>query len=197
MEDVVMKRTLIIAAIASLCALPAANAQGGLGILGGWGYGSVPNTNASGPGTLHSNNGFALGLSAQTGGAVGFGVDGLYAQRGFSSTTFGDGRQLSYIDVPVYLRLAIPNPTIVPFVLAGPQISFELNCDANGGNCPSGRNKTTYDGVFAVGVKFPQMARLSVQARYLYGLQDLNYNTVNNQSNYRDRSFMLLLGIGF
>jgi hypothetical protein len=191
-----MKRSLAVIAIASLCALPAANAQG-LGILGGWGYGAVPNTNASGPGTLHSNDGFAIGLSAQTGGGFGFGVDGLYAQRGFTSTIAGNSEQLSYIDVPVYIRLAIPNPTIVPFVLAGPQISFELNCDANGGNCPSGRPKTTYDGVFAAGLKFPQIAHLSVQARYLYGLSNLNYGTINNQSNYHDRSFMLLLGIGF
>ena len=191
-----MKRSLFAIAIASLCALPAANAQG-LGILGGWGYGAVPNTNSYGPGTLHSNDGFAIGLSAQTGGAIGVGVDGLYAQRGFKSSVIGDSRQLSYIDVPLYLRLAIPNHMVVPFVLAGPQISFELNCDANGGNCPSGRDKVTYDGVFAAGLKFPQLAHLSVQARYLYGLQNLNYNTTSNQSNYHDRSFMLLLGIGF
>jgi hypothetical protein len=192
-----MKRSLLVVAVASLCSLPvAANAQG-VGILGGWAYGSAPNTNASGAGTLHSNNGFAVGLSAQTGGMFGFGIDGLYAQRGFTSPNPGYSRQLSYIDVPVYFRVAIPNHVVVPFALIGPQVSIELNCDDNGGNCPSGDAKTTYAGIFAAGLKFPQLARLSVQARYLYGLTNLNYTTVNNQSNYHDRSFMLLLGLGF
>jgi hypothetical protein len=177
--------------------LPAAASAQGVGVIGGWTYGAVPNTNSSGSGTLHANNGFAIGLAAQTGGMFGFGIDGMYAQRGFTSSNPGFSQQLSYIDVPVYFRFAIPNRMVVPFALLGPQVSFELNCDADGGNCPSGRPKTTYDGVVAFGVKFPQLARLSVQARYLYGLSNLDYNTVNNQSNYHDRSFMLLLGIGF
>lgn len=192
-----MKRSLFAAALAALCVAPVAARAQGLGIIGGLTYGNVPNTNSSGAGTLHSNNGFALGVSAQTGGMFGFGIDGMYAQRGFKSSIAGNSEQLSYIDVPLYFRFAIPNPTVVPFALAGPQLSFELNCDGDGGSCPSGRPGTTYGGIFAIGVKFPQLARLSVQARYLYGLSDLNYTTVNNQSNYHDRSFMLLFGLGF
>jgi hypothetical protein len=197
LEGSVMKRSLFVVAVAALCSFPVAASAQGLGILGGWAYGAVPNTNSSGAGTLHSNNGFAIGLSAQTGGMFGFGVDGLYAQRGFTSDVTGASRQLSYVDIPVYFRFAIPNHTVVPFVLAGPQVSIELNCNSNNGSCPSTDAKTTYDGVFAAGLKFPQFAHLSVQARYIYSLTDLNYTTINNQSNYHDRSFMLLLGIGF
>jgi hypothetical protein len=192
-----MKRSLFAVALLALCAAPITARAQGLGIIGGLTYGYVPNTNSTGAGTLSSHNGFAIGVAAETGGMFGFGIDGLYAQRGFRSSVAGFSEQLSYIDVPAYFRFAIPNPTIVPFALAGPQLSFEMNCDADGGSCPSGRPNTTYGAIFAVGLKFPQLARLSVQARYLYGLSDLNYNTVNNQSNYHDRSFMLLFGLGF
>jgi hypothetical protein len=124
-------------------------------------------------------------------------VNALYAQRGFHSNLFGNAQTLSYIDVPVYLRVAIPNPTITPFALIGPQVSFEMNCNANGTDCPSGRDKTTFDGIAAIGLKFPMLGGLSIQGRYLYALQNLDYGTVSNQSNYHQRSFMLLLGIGF
>jgi hypothetical protein len=192
-----MKRSFIAMTFAALCALPvAANAQG-LGIIGGWAYGSVPNANSSGPGTYTANSGFAIGVGAETGGVVGLGINALYAQRGFTSSVSGYGEKLDYIDVPLYLRVAIPNPAVVPFAFAGPQLSFELNCDDGSGSCPSGNAKTTYAGVAGVGVKFPMLAGFSVQGRYIYGLQDLNYGTVSNQSNYRQRSFMLLLGIGF
>jgi hypothetical protein len=196
LEGSVMKRSLFVVAVAALCSFPVAASAQGLGILGGWAYGAVPNTNSSGAGTLHANNGFAIGLSAQTGGMFGFGIDGLYSQRGFTSDLTGQGRQLSYVDVPLYFRFALRNRMVVPFVLAGPQISIELNCNSNGSVCPSTDAKTTYDGVFAAGVKFPRLAHISVQARYIYGLTNLNYTTVNNQSNYQDRSFMLLIGIG-
>jgi hypothetical protein len=192
-----MKRSCLAIAVAALCSLPVAARAQGLGILGGLSYGSVPNSNTSGAGSLDANSGFAVGVGAETGGMFGFGINALYAQRGYKSTIIGDSRKLSYVDVPLYFRFSIPNPVATPFALAGPQVALELNCDSNGGNCPSGRTKTTVDGVAAIGVKFPMLAGLSVQGRYIYGLQDLNYGTVSNQNNYRQRSFMLLLGLGF
>jgi len=197
-----MKRSFVTLAVAALCVVPmAARAQqvteGGLGILGGWSYGQVPSSNTSGHGSLSGNSGFALGIGGESGGTVGFGFNVLYAQRGFRSNLFGNSQQLSYIDVPLYLRVEIQNAAVEPFALIGPQVSFEMNCNANGTDCPSGRDKTTFDGVAAFGLRFPMAAGLSIQGRYLYALQNLDYGTVNNQANYRQRSFMLLLGIGF
>ena len=192
-----MKRSLIALAVAALCSVPIAAQAQGFGILGGWSYGQVPSGNTTGHGSLSGNSGFALGVGAESGGPLGFGVNALYAQRGFRSTLFGNSQQLSYIDVPFYLRVAIENPAVIPFGLIGPQVSFEMNCSANGEDCPSGRNKTTFNGVAALGLKFPMLSGLSIQARYLYALQNLDYGTVNNQSNYNQRSFMLLLGLGF
>ena len=192
-----MKRPLISLAVAALCLVPMVAEAQGVGLLGGWSYGQVPSGNTVGHGSLSGNNGFALGVGAESGGPLGFGVNVLYAQRGFRSNLIGNAEQLSYIDIPLYLRVAVQNPVVTPFALIGPQVSFEMNCNANGTDCPSGRDKTTFDGVAAVGLKFPMMSGLSIQGRYLYALQNLDYGTVSNQSNYRQRSFMLLIGIGF
>lgn len=191
-----MKKRLLAVALLALSVTSTARAQG-FGVLGGWAYGAVPNTNATGAGAYTANNGFTIGASLESGGVLGFGINGLYSQRGFTNTVAGFSQKLSYIDVPAYLKLQIVNPVVVPFAFAGPQVSFELNCDAGGTSCPSGRDKTTFDAVAGIGVKFPMIANLSVQGRYIYALKDLNYGTVNNQSNYRQRSFALLVGIGF
>ncbi len=193
-----MKRSFLVAATVALCSLPgAANAQG-LGILGGWSYSQVPSTSASGAGSYTANSGFAIGVGAESGGVIGFGINAMYAQRGFTNTAPGFGDKVSYIDVPVYLRVSIPNPVVVPFALAGPQVSFQVNCDEGGGvACPTGNSKTQWSAIAGLGVRFPMIAGLSVQGRYVYALQDLNYGTINNQSNYRQRSFEILLGFGF
>ena len=193
-----MKRSLVAIGLGALVALgvaPTAARAQGVGLIGGLSYGSVPNDNGALPGTLKANSGFAAGIYAETGGVIGFGINGLYAQRGFTSSLTGYSQKLSYIDVPVYLRVAIPNPVLTPFAFVGPQASFELKCD--GGNCPSGRTKTTFAGVIGAGVRLPALAGLSLQGRYVYGLTDLDYGTISNSSNYKTRSFMLLAGIGF
>jgi len=192
-----MKRSLIVIAFASLCSISAAAGAQGIGVIGGLTWGSVPNNNGALPGTLKANTGFAIGLAAESGGVVGFGINGLYAQRGFESSTPGASQKLSYIDVPIYIKLSIPNPAVTPFAFVGPQGSFELNCDAAGGTCPSGRPKTTFAGVIGAGLKFGVLGGLSVQGRYVYGLTNLNLSTVSNAGNYQARSFMLLAGIGF
>jgi hypothetical protein len=192
-----MKRLLAIIAILLLIEAPAtARAQGGFGIKGGLSYGAASNSGVL-PGTTQ-RSGFAVGVSAMTGGVVGFGIEGLYAQRGFTSTTAGVSRRLDYIDVPVYLRLSLPTPGISPFAYAGPQGSYELQCGTDSGNCPdSGRPKFTYAGVIGGGLRFGMLHNLTVEGRYVYGLSDLNLGTVQSSANYKARSLLLLVGIGF
>ncbi|HEY5219972.1 MAG TPA: outer membrane beta-barrel protein, partial [Gemmatimonadaceae bacterium] len=133
-----------------------------------------------------------------TGGVIGLGIDGMYAQRGFDNSVAADARHLDYIDVPVYLRLAIPTGVISPFAFAGPQASFELKCGTDSGDCPdSGRPKVTYAGVIGAGLQFGVLSGLSVEGRYVYGLSNLKVNTISTTNSYKTRSFLLLLGLGF
>jgi hypothetical protein len=190
-----MKRYLAGLSLTMLFTVPVGAHAQGLGLLGGLSYGSTPNANGVLPGTLKASSGFAVGLSAEGSGVLSFGINALYAQRGFTSSTAGSSQKLTYVDVPVYLKLAIPNPLVTPFAFAGPQGSFELNCE--GGVCPSGRAKTTFSGVVGAGVKLGILGGLSVQGRYVYGLTNLDYGTVSNPNNYQPRSFMALAGFSF
>ena len=192
-----MKRLLVAITLLLLVAAPmAARAQGGLSIKGGLSYGTASN-NGIDPGATQ-RSGFAVGVSLISGGMIGFGIDGLYAQRGFTSTILGLSRKLDYLDVPVYLRVSVPTPGISPFAYVGPQGSFELKCGTDSGNCPdSGRPKATYSGVIGGGLRFGMLRGLSVEGRYIYGLSDLNLSTVSTTKSYKDRSLLLLVGLGF
>lgn len=185
-----------VAALAVSVPLTAQMASGGgIGIKGGLSYGDVSNSGVF-PGGARTRSGVAIGIAMLGGGPIGFGLEALYAQRGIVGSS-GNSRELDYIDVPVYLRVGMTVPEVQPFAYLGPQVSVELKCDANGGACPSGRDKWSYAGVIGAGLRFQRAAGLSLEARYVYGLTDLKLGTVTDSQNYQTRSFMLLLGVGF
>jgi hypothetical protein len=199
-----MRRSSAFIAGLFLLAVPAAvTAQSGFGIKGGASFGNVSNKGVL-PGDLATRTGFAGGLSVGSkGGLVGFGVEGLYAQRGVISSTTGDARKLDYVDVPVYVRVMLPTPALKPFAYAGPQASFEVSCEAGDADCPdtepSGekRAKTTYAGVVGAGVQLGGRLPLSIEGRYVYGITDLKLGTLASSESYKTRSFMILAGYHF
>jgi hypothetical protein len=198
-----MKRTWTITACLLFAGPAVLAAQSGFGIKGGASFGNVSNKGVL-PGDLGSRTGFAAGLSlASKGGLVGLGVEGLYVQRGVTSSTSGDARKLDYADVPVYVRVMVPTPGIKPFGYAGPQVSFEVSCKTGTADCPatdaSGdkRAKTTYAGVIGGGVLLGGRTPFSIEGRYVYGLTDLKLGTITSSDSYKTRSFMILAGSHF
>jgi len=194
-----MKPTFAVIAALGLASAPQlAHAQGGFGIKAGFSYGNVSNSGVL-PGALQHRSGFAAGIGLASTALLGFGVEGLYAQRGVTSSTSGDSWKLDYVDVPVYVRAAIPTPGIAPFAYAGPQLSFEVRCNTGGGtSCPSsGRPKATYAGVIGAGVRLGEQSGFTVEGRYIYGLSDLKLSTVTSSQSYKTRSFLVLAGLSF
>lgn len=172
-----------------------AHAQSGITFKGGLSY-SVASNSGLTPGAT-DRSGFAVGIGVATSSPIGLGMDVLYAQRGYNSVLPGESRHVDYIDIPVYLRLAAPSSTVAPFAYVGPQVSYELHCGASGDSCPnSGRAKFTYAGTVGAGLKFGGSPGVSVEARYVYGLNDLKLSTLQNTENYKTRSLLLLLGFG-
>jgi hypothetical protein len=189
-----MKRTLAVAALLLGLTPLAAFAQGGFAVKGGFSYGNVSNRGVL-PGALHERSGFAVGAAlANTRSLLGFGIEGLYAQRGVASSSSTDSRKLDYIDVPAYLRVNFPTPGLAPYAYAGPQLSFELHCSAA---CPSGRPKTTTAAVLGGGIRLGAQSAFSLEGRYIYGLTDLKLNTVTSAQSYKTRSFLILAGLEF
>ena len=192
-----MNRSLAVAAVAFLGVGPVAARAQHFGIKGGFAYSDVTNGGLFPGGATH-RNGFAVGAGVSAGDGLGVGVEALYAQRGVLSPTVGDGRELNYLDIPIYLRLGVRTPGISPFAYAGPQVSFELECYDRGVDCPdTGRQTTTYAGVIGGGLRFGMFSGLSLEARYLYGLTNLRLTTVTTQANYRTRSLLVLAGVSF
>ncbi len=179
----------LLLACAALCAAPAI-ARGQIDMKGGLSYSR--GSSAGGlPAGNGERNGFVIGVGATSGGVLGLGVEGLYAQRGTSSA------HLDYIDVPVYVRVAAPGP-VSPFAYVGPQVSFELQCGSNSDACAgSGRKKVSYSGMIGAGLKFAALNNISIEGRYLYGLTNLSFGTVSSASSYKARALMLLAGVGF
>jgi len=192
-----MKYTIGILAGALVAFAPQA-AQAQIGIKGGFSYGNVSNRGVL-PGNLDTRTGWAAGLAiGSSNSLLGLGFEGLYAQRGVNSSTSGDSRRLDYIDVPAYLRVSIPTPGIAPFAYAGPQVSFELKCDAGGGAaCPSDRPKTSTAAIIGGGVRLGAQSAFTVEGRYVYGLTNLKLGTVTSSDSYKTRSFLILAGFTF
>ena len=192
-----LKQTRRAFAIAALSTVPLAAHAQRLEIKAGYAYGSIPNNGGVLPGNLSAHSGISYGLGLVGSKPLSWGVEGLYAERGVNSTMAGGTQRLHYLDVPLYLRLTVPSPGISPFAYAGPQASFELNCDAGGGTCPSGRSKTTWAGIAGGGVRFGALSGISLEGRYMYGLTDTRLSTVTSTTSYKTRSFMLLAGLSF
>lgn len=190
------RRQLAIALTLLTLAPALVAAQSRVSVKAGLSY-NVSSDDGLAPGATQ-RSGFTIGIGVVSGGPVGFGVEALYAQRGFTSSVLGSSRRLDYLDIPFYVRLIAPLGEIAPFAYVGPQVSFELRCDGNGGNCPdSGRPKSTFAGVIGGGLRFATPRALSLEARYVYGLTDLKLGTVGSTSSYKSRSLLLLAGIGF
>ena len=184
--------------LATLGVAPLAHTQSGVGLKGGFSYGNVSNRGLL-PGNLQERTGFALGVSFGTGrNMLGFGLEGLYAQRGVAGDSGPDERKLDYADVPVFLRVLFPSPGLAPYAYAGPQVSFELRCRAGASACPdSGRAKTNYAAVVGGGVRLGAQSAFTIEGRYIYGLTDLKLSTVSSSESYKTRSFLILGGVAF
>jgi len=198
------KTMLAATAFAALAAAPAAaqSAWGGeVGIKGGLSFGNISNKGVL-PGSLKTRTGIAGGLYfGYSAPVVGIGFEALYAQRGLRSdeSISVAETKLDYIDIPAYLKINIPTSGIRPFIYAGPQISFEVRCrTGNDADCAdtSPRKSTDYAAVIGAGLRLGRGTGITVEGRYVYGLQDLKLATLTSSESYKHRTFMLLVGIG-
>lgn len=193
-------RTILAALAVALAAPAALHAQGEIAIKAGASFSNVSNKGLL-PGSLKDRTGLAAGAAiGYQSGLIGFGIEGLFTQRGLSDTASAGTNELKldYFDVPAYLRIQLPTPGIKPFAYAGPQVSFELRCRTAGADCGiPGRRKTDFAGVIGGGVKIGEKSGLTIEGRYVYGLTDLKLSTVTSSSSYKTRSFLLLAGYTF
>jgi hypothetical protein len=74
-----------------------------------------------------------------------------------------------------------------------------VRCRTGGGaECadPSPRKSTDYAAVIGGGLRLGRGTGITLEGRYVYGLQDLKLSTLTSSDSYKHRTFMLLVGIG-
>jgi Outer membrane protein beta-barrel domain len=192
-------RWSLVFSLLTLAAPAALFAQTEAGLKAGGSFGSISNKGVL-PGNLGTRTGFAGGLFVgYHAGPLGFGVEGLYAQRGATSDqSLADSpTRLDFIDVPAYAKVELPLPGVRPFIYAGPQVSFRVRCrtaaDAACGTAADSIPKTDYAAVVGAGLRF---GGIGLEGRYVYGLRDLKLSTVSSSESYKTRTFLILASIG-
>jgi hypothetical protein len=193
---------ILASAPVSLAAQAEAASQTVAGVKGGATFGMLSNDEDL-PADLDDRTGFAAGIYGGVRvGALLFGIDALYVQRGLKSDLASNAlpTRLDYIDLPLYVELALPIPAVQPYIYIGPQISFEIHCEtAGGGDCPdpSIRNKTDFLGVGGLGLRLGSVGGfgVGVEGRYLFGFRDLNVGGVAGTEN-KTRAFLVLVSLG-
>lgn len=102
---------------------------------------------------------------------------------------------VSYIEVPLLVRLNIPIEGFAPFVVAGPQASFRMSCDLAGDRCPLDMPSTDWGAAIGGGVRLGTRPAITVEGRYTFGLR--NIRDISDGFDPKARTFMVLAGIGF
>lgn len=196
-----MKRSLAVLAALALAAPAAAYAQGGVGIKAGLTFGNVNRSGVTpGSQTFEGTNGFTVGLSlgtASESSAVGLRLEGLYSRRGVDAANSPDSRRIDFADVPLMLEVKLPITGISPYLYGGPQVSYQLRCATDAGDCPEDNDGLSYAAVVGAGLRLGGSSAITLEGRYMYGLTDFRWTTVSNSESYRTRQFLILAGIGF
>lgn len=130
---------------------------------------------------------------------IGIQPEVLYVQKGVefdgSPSSSSNAPQLSYIEVPVLLKLTIPTPGVHPMIYAGPSVMFRLTCSFAGVDCKSQFSSTDYGAVFGGGIRIGGDHGLTLEGRYTWGLKDINDPGAGVKQ--QTRTFLLLAGVSF
>ena len=197
-------RRVFILPLAALLTVGAtqAHGQGQIGLIAGATFSSLRGVEG-----LDSRTGLIGGLSIvlPSSGPLALQPELLFVSKGAKGeNTSADGLKLSYVEVPVLLRLAIAKGTAVtPHVYAGPYFGYQIDCTVEGfdGDCndvPGVSTKTVdIGGTLGGGLSFDLGgALLTGGVRYSFGVSkvaDFSLGSVNESA--KNGSFALYVGL--
>ncbi len=132
-------------------------------------------------------------------GLLGFQVEALYHEKGFREADGPRNLDVSYIEFPALLKLALPLPLVRPGVFGGPALAFEARCAFGGSECQEGgfdSESSDVGAVFGADVALG-LGRLSLWAdgRYTLGLSDI-HGAGDVFQEVKNRSWDLTVGLG-
>jgi hypothetical protein len=192
-----MRRTnaLVMTTAFALGLASQANAQMEIGVKAGLTFATISESNLS-P-NFESKTGFVGGVHFGFPLGTNFMLqpEALITQQGAGFTVpGGDGElQLTYLQVPLNLRINFGTGNVRPFILAGPYAAFRLSCEVDDlfdDDCDNDISGTDYGLDFGGGIRF---SNFFLEARYDLGLADVSELDFDS----KQRVFMVMVGIAF
>lgn len=190
-----------------------------IGVMAGANYGKVTSDPESSEFTLDYKVGFLAG------GFLGIAVNDVFSvepqaffdQKGTKLSGTGSNSSIEgsvkvrYIEVPVLGKFWIPvsDSQVRPFIFAGPYAAFKVSCSVDGaafGGTSTDCDKTSeiklkstdFGATGGAGLEFKagkQVVR--VDARYDFGLTNINDTSSSDNTKIKTRSFAGTVGVGF
>ena len=181
-------------AFVAIAAPATAPAQTTIGIKGGLSFATLSNKSPD----WNSRTGFAVGLAIDMRASViGLQPEVLYVQKGVTfngaPSASSDAPQLSYIEVPLLVKVTLPTGPVQPMFYAGPSVMFRLTCSFAGFDCNDVTKSTDYGAILGGGLRFGGDHGISVEGRYTWGLTDVN-NEPSSGVKHETRTFLVFLG---
>ena len=188
--------SIAISAFIGMTVPAVGHAQASFGVKGGLSFATLSNKAPD----WKSRTGFAAGLVLDPGSSlIGIQPEVLYVQKGVefdgSPSASSDAPQLSYIEVPVLVKITLPGPGVHLMAYAGPSMSFRLACSYDGVDCKDAVKSVDYGAVLGGGLRFGGTHGLTVEGRYIWGLNDVK--NLSAGVNQQTRTFLVLAGVAF
>ncbi len=150
-------------------------------------------------GSLSSRIGLVGGLFLQLNFGDSFAIqpEVLYAQKG-SQTTSGSNNStfdLSYVEIPVLLKLYLPTPGIKPNIFAGGAVGFNTAANLVASGTPSAIANISSSDVGVIGGVGVDIDKFSISGRYELGLTKVSTSTTG--SDIQNGTISVMLGYSF
>lgn len=182
--------------LAALTAFVPAAAHAQFGMKGGVAFSTIDVSN----GTVDFSNqtGFVGGVSfgLSLGGTLGLQPELLYVEKGGES---GNAEvSLSYLEIPVLLKLSAATGQIQPFLVGGPYVNFKLSdgCSVTqASQCLEEPKNSDFGLAFGAGLRMGGTTGLTLELRWDRGLT--NINSIEDGFDAKNRAVMILAGLSF
>ena len=186
-----------------LCMVLPASAQVNLGILGGLNLANMRADPDQGV-DLSTRTGIGIGgvVDIGLGNTSALRLEPMFLQKGSKIGVEGLGElgkiKVSYIEVPVMLKLAFGTGNAKPYVMAGPTIGFVLSAKLDDEDIKDEIKNTDFGLSFGGGVSIPAGNNsIFVEARYALGLSDINDDPDDPDTKLKTKGIQIFAGITF
>ncbi len=192
-------RFTVAAGILLAASAATASAQG-FGVMAGGNSADISGDDIEGS-DIDARTGFAGGIfwERKLGSSINLRPELLYTMKGGTNTLAEDVTwQNDYIEIPVLLKWNFGSGATHPFILAGPAIAFNINCNFTDGSDEAScddvfgsdvASSTDFSGILGLGL---QWNALDISARY-----DMGFTDVLEDVSATNKTISLLVGYNF